>query len=105
VQLVGVLLLRHHRVRVAPGIGVAPLLQPAYERDVVLAERDVDSVERVVDGAVGVGVVEALDQRVELVGARRAHDLPTVEVVAHVVEAVVPLEWDVADRVDGRLVL
>ena len=81
------------------------LLQPSNQCNVLIREDHVDAVEVVVDGARGIRVVEALYQRVELVLARPAHDLLTVEVVAHVIEFVIPLERNVADRVDGHLIL
>ena len=51
----------------AAGVGVAVALQTANERHVRLRQHDVDAVEVVADGARGGGVVEAGDQRVELV--------------------------------------
>eukprot|EP00964_Phaeocystis_antarctica_P003746 scaffold2018_cov56-Phaeocystis_antarctica.AAC.2 len=57
------------------GVGVAAALQPADEREVFVAQHDVDAVHRVEDRAAGVGVVEARDEGVELILLRAAHDL------------------------------
>ena len=48
------------------------------------------TVQGVEDGARCVGVVEARDERIELILLRAAHDLTPVDVVAHVVEILVP---------------
>ena len=54
-------------IRIHVGVGVAVLLQSFDEGDVLLGQHDVDAVQVIVDSARGVGVVEALDQRVKLV--------------------------------------
>ena len=97
--------MHHLGVWVHVRVDVSPLLQPLDESYVRLGQYHVHTVQIIVHGARGVGVVEARNQRVEFVLASAAQDLLPVQVVAHVVEVVIPLERHVANRVDWHLVL